>query len=88
MKRVSRRRKLIAALVVIAVLSGATAILAAAKVTTIRAGDLILRAGGVISPTALPTDTMAPISVHASGSLKTADDITYPPRADRRTSCR
>jgi hypothetical protein len=81
MKRVSRQRRLIAALVALTVLGGASAsaIVAAAKTTTIRAGDLILRASGVISPRALPKGRMAPISVHASGSLKTADGAHIPP---------
>lgn len=78
MKRFGR---LIAALVVLSALCGASAsaILAAADTTTIRAGDLILRAGGLINPKVLPTDKMAPISVHASASLKSADGAHIPP---------
>lgn len=81
MKHVSLPATLIAALVAITAVGGASAsaILASANTTTIRAGDLILRAVGMISPTALPADKMAPISVHASGSLKTADGTHLPP---------
>jgi hypothetical protein len=81
MKRLSFPATLIAALVAITAMGGASAsaILASANTTTISAGDLILRAVGMISPTALPTDKMAPISVHASGSVKTADGTHIPP---------
>ncbi|HVC05967.1 MAG TPA: hypothetical protein VND98_00040 [Solirubrobacterales bacterium] len=81
MKHVGRPRKLIVALAVFAGLSGAStsAILAAGDRTTIRAGNLVIHAGGSISPTALPKDRMAPISVHASGSVATADGTHIPP---------
>jgi hypothetical protein len=81
MKRVRRRRTMFLVLAVLAGLSAASAttILAANHATTIRAGNLVIQAEGVISPKALPKNKMAPISLHASGSVATADGSHVPP---------
>jgi hypothetical protein len=72
---------MIVALLAFAVLSGilAGAILAAGNAITIRAGNLILHADISMTPKALPTDTMAPIKLRASGSAETADGTHIPP---------
>ena len=59
--------------------ASAATILAAGNATTIRAGNLVLRAEGVINPKALPKNKMAPISLHASGSVTTVDGSHIPP---------
>jgi hypothetical protein len=66
LKRARRRRTMFAALAAIAVLSAASAstILGAANLTTIRAGNLVIKAEGVISPQVLPKNKLAPISLH------------------------
>jgi hypothetical protein len=81
MQRVRRRRTMFIALVVIAVLSSvsATTILAASHATTIRTGDLVIQADGAISPKALPKNKLAPVSLHASGSVATVDGSHVPP---------
>jgi len=81
MKRVRRQRTAIITLATIAALSGASAttILAAGNATTIRTGNLVLQAEGVISPKALPKNKMTPISLHARGSVATADGSHVPP---------
>ncbi|HWW67947.1 MAG TPA: hypothetical protein VNY83_08180 [Solirubrobacterales bacterium] len=70
-----------AVLAATAVLSSvsATAILAAGNAITIRAGNLVLQAEGVITPKALPKNRMTPISLHARGSVATADGSHVPP---------
>src|SRR4051794_105314 len=45
----------------------------ASAARTIRAGNLILKAEGGFSPTALPKHTDAPISLYGSGKLSTVD---------------
>src|ERR1700684_4525078 len=80
MKRV-RRPKVIAVLTLITVLSGtfAATIFAAGYVTTIHAGNLVVRLDGAITPKALPKDKMAPISFHASASVATVNGAHVPP---------
>jgi hypothetical protein len=81
MKRVRRRRTMFLVLAALAALSAASAttILAADHPTTIRAGNLVIQAEGVIAPKALPKNKMTPISLHASGSVATADGSHVPP---------
>lgn len=81
MKRVSRLKKVVVALLVVAALSGvlAGAIIAAGNAITVRAGNLILHADLSMSPKALPKNRMAPIEVRASGSAETADGTHIPP---------
>jgi hypothetical protein len=81
LKRVRPSSRAIIALMAFAVLGGAYAstILAANEETTIRAGNLVIRAQGTISPTALPKNRMAQITLHARGSVATADGSHVPP---------
>jgi hypothetical protein len=44
----------------------------------VRAGNMVLRLSGGITPKALPKDDFAPLGFHASGSLSTADG-SHPP---------
>jgi hypothetical protein len=62
------------ALIALAVTSFATA----EKPVTVRAGNLELTFNGGFSPKALPKKKLAPISLFASGSIKTLDG-THPP---------
>jgi hypothetical protein len=48
------------------------------KPTTVRAGNLELTFNGGFSPTVLPKNTLAPISLTAEGKIKTVDG-THPP---------
>lgn len=57
----------------------ATAILAAGDASTVRVGDLVLHADGVLSPEALPKDEFAPVSFHGNDSLETDDGSHVPP---------
>jgi hypothetical protein len=50
----------------------------AEKATVVRAGNLILRINGGVSPEKLPKKKMAPIKLNASGSIATADG-SHPP---------
>jgi hypothetical protein len=61
-------------------LGGASAarILAANGGTTIRVGNLIIHAEGVIQPRALPRHQLAPISVHIRGSVASVDGSHVP----------
>lgn len=81
MKRVRRRRTVIIVLAAIVALScaSATTILAANYGTTIRAGNLVIRFKGALSPKALPKNKMAPVSFHASASVATANGSHVPP---------
>lgn len=81
MNRLRRPVRTLAVLAMLAVLGGAMAsrILAANGETTIRLGNLVVRARGIITPRALPSDTMAPITLHASGSVATVDGSHVPP---------
>jgi hypothetical protein len=51
------------------------------KPTVIRAGNLILKVNGGISPTKLPKKKAAPISASISGEIETADG-SHPPAAN------
>ena len=72
---------MLTALATIAALGGAsaTAILAAGNGTVIRAGNLVLHAEAKLSPSALPKSRMAPIVLHARGSVETVDGSHVPP---------
>lgn len=81
MTRFRDRRRVLLALAGIAVLCGvsATRIFAANHTTTIHVGNLILRAGGEISPQALPKNKLTPVTVRVHGSVATADGSHPPP---------
>jgi hypothetical protein len=80
MKRTQRSRTVIVALAVLAVLGGASAgtILAAGGEATLRAGNLVVHAKVAFSPKALPKNEMAPVTLHARGSVETADGSHVP----------
>jgi len=61
---------------VVAVLAGAA--VAAEPPTVVRAGNLVLRLNGGVTPKALPKHELAPMGFHASGALE-AIDGTHPP---------
>jgi hypothetical protein len=52
----------------------------AEKATVVRAGNLILRMNGGVTPKKLPKRRLAPIALHASGSLASVDG-SHPPAA-------
>ncbi|HET8565650.1 MAG TPA: hypothetical protein VFL77_04155 [Solirubrobacterales bacterium] len=52
----------------------------AEKATVVRAGNLVLRMNGGVSPKKLPKRRLAPITLRASGSLTTVDG-SHPPAA-------
>lgn len=81
MKSVKRPRALVVALAAITAFGGfsASAILAANDVAVIRAGNLVIRAEGQISPSKLPRHELAPIRVHLRGSVATTDGSHVPP---------
>ena len=60
----------------------ATAIAAAEKPTTVKAGNLVLTINGGVTPKALPKTTMAPITLNVSGKIATADG-SHPPALKR-----
>ncbi len=60
------------------VLAAASVAFGAGPATVVRAGNMVLRLNGGITPEALPKDRFAPLKVHASGELKTIDG-THPP---------
>lgn len=73
------RRVLFAALALAGALTVVVAGLAAAeKPTVVRAGNLVLKINGGVSPRALPRNRLAPITLHASGTIGTTDG-TQPP---------
>jgi hypothetical protein len=81
MKRVRRSRTAIVVLVGLAALGGASAsvIFAANGETTIRVGNLVVRARAAFSPRALPRNEMAPVDLHARGSVATVNGSHVPP---------
>jgi hypothetical protein len=73
------RKTLIATALVLALV-----ITTAAAAIEIRAGDVILNADGGFTPTALPKDHDAPITIHGGGKVSTASG-ELPPIIDRLT---
>jgi len=73
------RRELVKALIAAAVLVGLVAGRAAAeRPTVVRAGNLILRLNGGVTPRKLPKGKLAPITLKASGAIATADGSQPP----------
>ena len=62
----------------IAVGVSAVALAAGEKPTVVRAGNLVLTLNGGVSPKALPRTKLAPIAVHFSGRIATADGSQPP----------
>lgn len=71
------RRNMLVALALSAMLAVGVAAIASAASTTVRAGNLVLRFGGNVSPQKLPKKRFAPVALHASGKIKTSDG-THP----------
>jgi hypothetical protein len=75
------RKRLICTLALVVALVAAFAGLAAAKKyppTIVKVGNLVLELNGGFTPTALPKNKFAPISLNFSGNISTADG-THPP---------
>jgi hypothetical protein len=75
------RKRLISILAlgtVVAVVVGGVATAKKYPDTVVKAGNLVLTLNGGFSPTALPKNTLAPISLNVSGKIATADG-THPP---------
>lgn len=66
------RRNLMLVLALSAALTVGIAAVAMAKFDTFRAGDIILKADGGVSPKALPKTKMAPVTVHVKGQISSA----------------
>jgi hypothetical protein len=62
----------------LAIAAAAVAVAAGEKPTIVRTGSLQLSIGGGLSPTALPKDRLAPVSLHVDGSLASADGSQPP----------
>jgi hypothetical protein len=71
------RRNLLVALALSAALALGVAAVAVAKFDTFRAGNLILKADGGVSPKALPKRKRAPVKVRVHGKISTSDG-THP----------
>lgn len=75
------RRTLIFALATMAAVAlVAAGIAVAAKPTVVRAGSIVLKINGGVSPKKLPKRRLAPIALRASGSISTVDG-SHPPAA-------
>ena len=61
-----------------AIAATASAVALAAAPTIVHAGNLVLELNGGVSPTALPKNKLAPISLNLSGGVSTANG-THPP---------
>lgn len=76
-----RRTFLIKLAAIVAVAGLATAgVATAAKPTVVRAGNLVLKLNGGVSPKRLPKKRMAPITLRVSGDISTTDG-SHPPAA-------
>jgi len=64
--------------VALVALAAASVALGAGPATVVRAGNMVLRLNGGVTPEALPKHRFAPLKVHASGALRTVDG-THPP---------
>ncbi|HEY8082402.1 MAG TPA: hypothetical protein VIE64_02445 [Solirubrobacterales bacterium] len=67
------RRNLVLTLALAAVLAIAVVAVAAAKFTVFRAGNLVLKADGGVTPKALPKNKLVPVTVNVSGQISAAD---------------
>ena len=77
-----RTRICLTAVLAVAVAMVTAGIATAEKPTVVRVGNLVLRLNGGVSPKALPKHRMAPIALHASGNIATADG-SQPPAAKK-----
>jgi hypothetical protein len=67
------RRNLVLTLAFGAVLAVVLVAVAAAKFTEFRAGNLVLKADGGVTPKALPKNKFVPVAVHVAGQISAAD---------------
>jgi hypothetical protein len=74
----TRKRLLAISLLGLLAALAAVSFAAAEKATVVRAGNLVLRINGGVSPKKLPRNRLAPITLHASGRFSTADG-SHPP---------
>jgi hypothetical protein len=74
------RKRTISVLLTVAVLGLLATTALAEKPTVIRAGNLVLKLNGSVSPRKLPKRRLAPITLRASGAFATADG-SQPPAA-------
>jgi hypothetical protein len=76
-----RRKATLAAALVLALAGGGTALAAGSseQPISVTVGNLRLTVDGDVSPTALPKDELAPISLHAEGRLASVDGSPLPP---------
>jgi hypothetical protein len=72
------RRNLILVLALSAALAVGMAAVASAKWDVFRAGNLILKADGGVSPKALPKSKLAPVTVRVRGEISTSDGTNHP----------
>jgi hypothetical protein len=81
-KQLAVRRPLVLALAAAVLATSLVAAGAAnsAKPTVVRAGNLVLKINGDVTPKALPKKKMAPIGLRISGDMSTADG-SHPPAA-------
>lgn len=73
-----RGRLLITVALTLALAASAVGMAVAAKPTVVRAGNLVLKLNGGVTPKALPKKRLAPIALRASGQLGTADGSQPP----------
>lgn len=74
------RRTLLSALVLATALAVVAASVATAeKPTVVRAGNLVLKINGGVTPRKLPRNRLAPITLRASGDISTTDGSQPPP---------
>jgi hypothetical protein len=73
-----RTRSLCTILLACALAAGAVTVAAAEKPTVVRAGNLVLRINGGVTPKKLPKRKFAPITLRVSGNIATADG-SHPP---------
>ena len=67
------RKKLMLVLALGATLALAFTAVSAAKWTILKAGTLVLKADGGVTPKALPKKKFAPVTVHVKGEIATSD---------------
>ena len=73
-----RKTLLAAAALTIAAALALAGVATATKPTVVRAGNLVFKIDGGVTPKKLPRRRLAPIALHASGSIGTADG-SHPP---------
>jgi hypothetical protein len=75
-----KKRALISLLLAAGALLAAAGTAIAQKATVVRAGDMVLRINGGVTPKKLPKRRLAPITLNASAKIRTVDG-SHPPAA-------